>query len=333
MNYVVFGAGAVGCYLGGRLLAAGHSVTFIGRPNVQATLRQHGLTLTDLDGFQAHVPGDQLRWAEHLDASHFAHASTVLLCVKGGATRSAAQSLAAVCPAHTTVISMQNGVENADRIRAAAPALNVVAGMVPFNVVMLPDGRVHRGTTGALTMARQPATEALVSPWNAAGLPLALTTDMHSVQWGKLLLNLNNPVNALSDLPLRTQLMDRNYRWVVAALQSEALRALKAAGIRPAKVASAPPLWLPFILRLPNALFMRVAARMLRMDATARSSMWEDFQHGRVTEIDDLCGAVVRLAQAHGLQAPANAAMCHLVTQHQAGQRMSGSALCAALGT
>ena len=158
MNYVVVGAGAVGCYLGGRLVAAGHSVTFIGRPKVLTTLRQHGLTITDLDGFHAHLPGDQLQLADHLDANHFAHACTVLLCVKGGATRSAAQELAAVCPAHTTVISMQNGVENADRIRTEPPALAVVAGMVPFNVVLLPDGQVHRGTTGALTMARQPAT-------------------------------------------------------------------------------------------------------------------------------------------------------------------------------
>ena len=333
MSYVVVGAGAVGCYLGGRLAAAGHTVTFVGRPKLLATLRQHGLTLTDLDGFKAHLPSDRLQLADHLDASLFAQACTVLLCVKGGATRSAAQQLAAVCPARTTVISMQNGVENVDRIRAEAPALSVVAGMVPFNVVMLQDGQVHRGTTGALRMARQPATEALVPIWNAAGLSLELNADMQSVQWGKLLLNLNNPVNALSDLPLRSQLMDRDYRRVLAALQTEALLALKAAGIRPAKVATAPPSWLPFILRLPNAIFTRVAARMLRMDAAARSSMWEDFQQGRVTEIDDLCGAVVRLAQAYGLEAPANTAMCRLTASHQAGHRLSGSELRAALGT
>lgn len=332
MNYVVLGAGAIGCYLGGRLATAGHTVTFIGRPRVIATLRQHGLTLTDLDGFKAHLPGDQLQLAEHLNASLFAQACTVLLCVKGGATRSAAQELAALCPAHTPVISMQNGVENACRIRTEAPLLTVVAGMVPFNVVMQQDGHVHRGTTGALHMTLQAETQALVPVWNAAGLPLELTTDMQSVQWGKLLLNLNNPVNALSDLPLRTQLMDRDYRRVVAALQTEALQALKAAGIRPAQVATAPPRWLPLILRLPNALFTRVAARMLRMDATARSSMWEDFQHGRVTEIDDLCGAVVRLARAHGTQAPANAAMGRLVSQHPTGQRMSGADLRKALG-
>ena len=333
MNYVVLGAGAIGCYLGGRLAAAGHPVTFVGRPKVIHTLRQYGLTVTDLDGFKAHVPGDQLQLAEHLDANLFAQACTVLLCVKGGATRSAARELAAMCPPHTSVISLQNGVENADRIRLEAPSLEVVAGMVPFNVVMLQNGHVHRGTTGALTMTKQAETQALVPVWNAAGLPLELTADMRSVLWGKLLLNLNNPVNALSDLPLRTQLMDRDYRHVVANLQTEALQALKAAGIRPAKVAAAPPRWLPFILRLPNALFTRVAARMLRIDATARSSMWEDFQQGRTTEIDDLCGAVVRLAQAHGLQAPANAAMCRLISNHQTGQSMSGATLHAALGT
>ena len=333
MNYVVLGAGAIGCYLGGRLAAAGHSVTFIGRPRVIATLRQHGLTVTDLDGFKAHIPGDQLQLAEQLHTSQFAQDCTVLLCVKGGATRSAAQELADACPAHTTVISMQNGVENADRIRAEAPSLAVLAGMVPFNVVMLQGGHVHRGTTGALTMAKQAETQALVPAWNAAGLPLELTTDMQSVQWGKLLLNLNNPVNALSDLPLRAQLLDRDYRCVVAALQIEALQALKAADIRPAKVATAPPFLLPHILRLPNALFTRVAARMLRMDSAARSSMWEDFQQGRVTEIDDLCGAVVRLAQTHGTQAPANAAMCRLINSHQPGQSMSGATLRAALGT
>ncbi|OYU46120.1 MAG: hypothetical protein CFE44_03825 [Burkholderiales bacterium PBB4] len=155
---------------------------------------------------------------------------------------------------------------------------------------------------------------------------------MQSVQWGKLLLNLNNPVNALSDLPLRTQLMDRDYRCVVAALQTEALRALKAAGIPPAKVATAPPRWLPWILRLPNSVFTRVAARMLRMDAAARSSMWDDFQQGRTTEIDDLCGAVVRLSQSQGLSAPANGAMCQLIVAHRRGQRMSGAELRAALG-
>jgi 2-dehydropantoate 2-reductase len=155
---------------------------------------------------------------------------------------------------------------------------------------------------------------------------------MHAVQWGKLLLNLNNPVNALSDLPLRAQLKDREYRGVLAALQTEALAALKAADIRPVKVTTVSPRMLPHILRLPNWLFTRVAARMLRMDENARSSMWDDVQQGRVTEIDDLCGAVVRLATQYGAPAPLNAAMCKRMASHIAGQRVSGADMLRAAG-
>ncbi len=333
MNYLVMGAGAIGCYLGGRLAAAGHSVTLMGRPRVLDVLRTQGLTVTDLDGFRAHVPAAKLQLAEKLEAHHVQAPCTVLLCVKGGATSDAARELAAVYPPHTPVLSMQNGVENVARMRAAAPGLHAIAGMVPFNVVMLQGGHVHRGTTGAIRMAQDAATQTLADDWNHAGLLLTLEADMPSVQWGKLLLNLNNPINALSDVPLLTQLMDRDYRRVLAAMQREAIVAMQAAGIRPAKVATAPPLLLPFILSLPNALFTRIAARMLRMDAAARSSMWEDFQRGRTTEVDDLCGAVVRLAQAHGTVAPANAAMCRLISGHQPGQRMTGTELRAATGT
>jgi 2-dehydropantoate 2-reductase len=154
---------------------------------------------------------------------------------------------------------------------------------------------------------------------------MVVMPDMLAVQWGKLLLNLNNPVNALSDLPLRDELMDRDYRRVLAALQTEALRALDAAGIVPAKVASAPPRWLPTILRLPDFLFKVVAARMLRIDPTARSSMWDDLQKGRTTEIDDLCGVVVRLAEQHGTVANANAQMLKRVQAHRPGEKLGGA--------
>ena len=125
--------------------------------------------------------------------------------------------------------------------------------------------------------------------------------------------------------------MDRDYRCVVAALQSEALDVMARAGIVPVKATSVAPRALPHLLRLPNWLFSRLAARMLRMDAAARSSMWEDLQQGRTTEIDDLCGAVVRLAAQHGVPAPRNAAISELVTAHKKGQRLSGAALRKAL--
>ncbi len=331
MRFIVLGAGVIGCYVGARLAAAGQAVTLVGRPRLTEAMALQGLTVSDLDGYRAHVAPQQLRLANSLAAGWPAAPDTeptvVLLCVKGGATASAARELAACCPAGTVVLSLQNGVENVARINAEAPQLVALAGMVPYNVVMPGPSQVHRATTGTLRLARHPVTEAMLPLLTAAGLPTALSDDMLAVQWGKLLLNLNNPINALSGLPLREQLLQRDYRRVLAALQLEALAALKAAGIVPAQVASAPPHALPYVLRLPNWLFTRVASRLLRIDASARSSMWDDLQQGRGTEIDDLCGAVVRLAARHRVPAPCNAAMTQRVMAHRLGQSWTGAAL------
>ena len=331
MRFVVLGAGVIGCYLGGRLAAAGQTVTLVGRPRLTEAMARDGLTISDLDGFKTHLAPEQLRLANSLAAGWPTAPDTeptvVLLCVKGGATASAARELAACCPAGTVVLSLQNGVENVARISASAPELVALAGMVPYNVVMHGPTHVHRGSTGTLRLARHPVTEAMLPLLAAAGLPTALSDDMRAVQWGKLLLNLNNPINALSGLPLREQLLQRDYRRVLATLQAEALAALDAAGIVPAQVASAPPRVLPHILRLPNWLFTRLAARLLRIDASARSSMWDDLQQGRGTEIDDLCGAVVRLAEYHGVPAPCNAAIAQLVMAHRPRQSWTSATL------
>jgi 2-dehydropantoate 2-reductase len=146
-----------------------------------------------------------------------------------------------------------------------------------------------------------------------AGVPLQLHADLRAVQWGKLLLNLNNPVNALSGRPLREQLMDRGYRQCLAALQLEALQLLRSAGITPAQVGALAPHRVPRLLHLPTPLFRLIAARMLRIDAKARSSMAEDLGAGRATEIDALCGEVLRLAEGQGLTAPINARMVAMV--------------------
>ncbi len=310
---LVMGAGSVGCCLGGRLAAAGAEVLFVGRPRVLEALATHGLTVTDLDGGRVQLPAAALRLAGGVPVG--ARPGLVLLCVKSGATAEAAAELGRMLPAGTPVVSMQNGITNAEAAAARAPALRVLPGMVPYNVAELAPGHVHRGTAGVLAAQDDPALRPWVAPFRAAGLPLVLHAELRAVQWGKLLLNLNNPVNALSGLPLRAQLLDPGYRRCFAALMDEALQALEAAGIVPARVAPLPPRWLPRLLRLPTPLFRRLAARMLRIDAQARSSMADDLALGRVTEVDAICGEVVRLAQAHGRSAPLNARMVGLLAE------------------
>ncbi|MCW5636808.1 MAG: 2-dehydropantoate 2-reductase [Rubrivivax sp.] len=330
------GAGSIGCWVGGRLQAAGTEVHFVGRPAVLEELRVSGLTLTDLDGRRTHLPPAQLHL--HAEVPEPGGTATlrvppalVLLCVKSGSTAEAAALLSLHLPPGTPVLSLQNGIANPAVASAAAPALDVIPGMVGFNVVHASPGHWHRGTIGELAAQAHPALQAWQPVFAAAGLPLALHADLVPVQWGKLLLNLNNPVNALSGMPLKRQLLDRDQRVVMAALIDEALAALAANGIAPARLTPVPPRLMPRMLRLPTALFRVLARASLRMDERALTSMAEDVARGRATEIDALSGEVVRLARAVGLSAPRNQWMLERLSQPRPGT-MSGREMRAALG-
>ena len=174
-------------------------------------------------------------------------------------------------------------------------------------------------------------------PWlpllAAVGLPLALHADLAAVQRAKLLLNLNNAVNALSGLPLRAQLLDRDLRCCTAALIAETLALLRRAGIAPAAMSPLPPAWLPAVLRLPTPLFGLAAARMLKIDSQARSSRADDLALGRPTEVEAIDGEVLRLAARCGAQAPCNARITALVQGWpRQPQPMTGPALRHTLG-
>lgn len=300
----VLGAGAIGLYVGGCLAAAGARVHCIGRRDRLDGLRSAGgLRLTDLHGRDTRVPVAALRWSE-IPSPAERPPELVLLCVKSRDTATAMRALAAAVPAGTPVLSLQNGVENVDEARRSAPALTVLAGMVPFNVAQRGPGHYHQGTAGWLAAQDDAATRRWAPAFGAAGLPLQLRHDMPAVQWAKLLLNLNNPVNALSGLGLRDQLLHPGWRRCTALLMAEALQVLEAAGIQPARLTPLPPPALPWLMRLPTPLFRLAAARLLRIDPHARSSMADDVAAGRPTEVDALCGAVLRLAERHGLTAP-----------------------------
>jgi 2-dehydropantoate 2-reductase len=298
------GAGSVGGYVGGCLQAAGATVHFVGRARMLDAWRRTGLRVTDQDGRDEHLAPAALNL--HASVPAGVAPSLVLLAVKCGATRDAAAALAAALPAGTPVLSLQNGLGNAEAGRAVAPGLRWLPGMVPYNIAEVGPGHLHRGTGGRLAAEDDPVLRDWQPVFEAARLPIRLHADLKPIQWGKLLLNLNNPVNALSGLPLQAELMQRGYRQVFAALQREALSALSAAGIEPAQVAAVAPRKLPTLLALPDWLFRRLAAKMLRIDPQARSSMADDLALGRTTEIDALCGEVVRLARLHGRPAPFN---------------------------
>jgi 2-dehydropantoate 2-reductase len=322
MRIGIFGAGAIGCFVGGRLAASGADVVLVGRRHI------HGLVTVDLDGTTKRADADV-----GTDASALATCDAVLVCVKSAQTSEAAETLAKILPKHTIVLSMQNGVRNADVLREHLT--NVLAGIVSFNVVSKGEGTFQRATSGPLVVEEREDAAALVDAFRRAGLEAFAERDIAAMQWSKLVMNLNNAVSALSNAPTREIVLTPGYRACVAAIVSEALDVMRAANIRPKRIGPLPVAIFPFALRLPTPLIRIVARAQLRIDPEARSSMWEDLTRGKKTEVDFLNGEIVRLARTHGKLAPINARVVDLVHEVEArgegSPKMSPSALWSAL--
>ncbi len=295
---IVAGAGSVGCLIGGLLAAAGRDVTLFGRARILDQIAAHGLIVSDNEGLSLTVPKPALTQ----DASALAEADLILVTVKSGATEEMGQLIHTHAKTEAIVVSLQNGVSNARVLREAAPKTQVPAGMVPFNVMTLGEGRFLKGTSGDLVV--EAPDEGVVEALAAPGLTVRAEPDMQGVLWGKLVVNLNNALNALCGLPLKDELEHREWRRLLSEMQKEALAALSAVGIKPLAAVPMPLGPMPYLLRLPTPMFKLVAGQTLKIAPMARSSMWEDLEQRRPTEIDELQGAVVALAEQAGLSAP-----------------------------
>jgi 2-dehydropantoate 2-reductase len=301
------GAGAIGCFVGGKLAARGIDMVLVGRRRTEPKV---ALALTDLDGTRTDV---EATFAT--EAAALADRDVVLCCVKSGQTREVGAALGAVLPAGTVVVSLQNGVRNADVLREAAPSLRVHGGIVGFNVVIGAEGELRRSTSGPIAIEASDDARAgtLSRELRAAGFEVEVRDDIRALQWAKLVMNVNNAVGALTDVPTRTLLFDAGYRRILAALIAESLAVMRAAGIRPARLGALPPQIFPWVLGLPTPILRVVARAQLRVDPEARSSMWDDVTRGRLTEVDHLNGEIVRTAEQHGTDAPLNRHVVELV--------------------
>jgi 2-dehydropantoate 2-reductase len=321
----VAGAGSIGCYVGGCLALEGRVVAFLGRPALAEEVGCHGMRISDLgEDDRTLAPGAVALTADPVAA--LAWADIILVTVKSGATEGIAELIARHARVGAVVVSLQNGIGNVDRLSARLKGkCTVVGGMVPFNVVQTreADGRprFHRATSGTLLVGA--GIGGLRSLLDVRGVSVAEHADIAAVQWGKLLFNLNNALNALSGLPLAAELGDQRWRRLLAQQIDEALAVLKASNIRAAPIERVPPGLIPLILRLPDAVFRLAARRMLAIDPQARSSMWEDLERRRPTEIDYLQGAIVDMAGKVGASVPTNARVAGLVREAEAAGRGS----------
>jgi len=307
----IFGAGAIGAYVGIQLSSAGVPVTMIGRPWI-ADLRSR-LHARSIAGREAR-PGADLEITQ--DPGALADCDICLLSVKSRHTNGAAETLADVLPAGTPVLSLQNGLRNPERLRAAGIDV-VVPGMVGFNVFLDDEHACFRQATSGpvelgIPRAGEHAAEArrrlaaLGDAFERAGEEFKLCRDIEAVQRGKLLLNLNNGVCAVAGVSISASVAERELRRVFSRLIVEGLQVFRRAKLPAATVGKLPPQFIARLLPLPDWIVLKVAPSLIKIDERAKSSTLQDLEAGKPTEIDDLSGEIVRLGERHGVDTPAN---------------------------
>jgi 2-dehydropantoate 2-reductase len=314
MRIAVAGAGSIGCFVGGMLAACGRRVTLLARPRVIEEIKANGLRLTSFDGLERQLPSNLLTMSD--DPSILGDVGVVLVTVKSADTTALAEMIARHAPEDAVVVSLQNGIDNVAVLRQGLPGRRVLAGMVPFNVTAPGNGRFHRATSGDIVIERDDAGSA--GKLTVPGLTMRASANMAGVQWGKLLVNLNNALNALADLPLRQQLAQRSWRRLFADQLAEGLEAIRAEGVRPVSSTPVPSSWTPHLLRLPDRVFEALLGSTMKIDAQARSSMWEDLQRRRRTEIDYLQGVIIGIAERRGLHVPLSRRVLALIKHAEA---------------
>jgi 2-dehydropantoate 2-reductase len=297
---------------------AGLDVRYVGRKSFAEEIRKHGLTVSDYSGWLRTLQPDHVDYC--VDPARLADTDVIALCVKSGATEDAARQIAAHGRPGATVISFQNGISNVEVLeRELGDDFIIVRGMVPFNVAYLGEGRFHKGVAGDLFADDRPETRALTEAIGPSPAALKLSKDMLGIAWGKLLINLNNAVSALSGRTLLEELRERDYRRVFAASMREGLRVLGKAGIEPAKVGAVGPKLLPWVIGSPDWLFRNLFMKAWKIDEKARSSMADDLAAGRKTEVEYINGELVRLAEKLGADAPVNRKVVELIRKAEAG--------------
>jgi 2-dehydropantoate 2-reductase len=293
----VLGAGAVGCYYGGMLARAGVAVTLVGRAAHVDAINERGLLLDTLH-FREHVRAPA---SEHTRV--VADADVVLVCVKSGDTEAAARAMRPHLHPGALVVSLQNGVDNAERI-AAATGREAVAGVVYVGAHMAGPGHVRHTGRGELVVgaldagaARREQADRVASLFAGAGVPCRVAVDIRSELWTKLVLNCAyNAMSALTRLHYGPMLADARGRALVTEIVAEAHAVARAAGVVLGDAAS-----LERVLALAEAMPTQV------------SSTSQDIALGRRTEIDALNGYLVRQAEALGVDVPVNRTLHALV--------------------
>ena len=289
MKIAVMGAGAVGCYYGGLLARSGHAVTLIGRPVHVEVIQRNGLRLQTADA-DLHVP-----LTASTEPNAVRDAEIVLCCVKTADTAAAADAMAPFLSPDAVIVSLQNGIENPELLRATLPH-EVIPAAVYVATAMVGDGHVRHHGGGQVVIGQSPHVDTVAAAFAAAGVPVEISDNIEGVLWTKLIVNCAyNALSAITALPYGQLVRHDGVEQVLRDVVDECLAVAAKAGI------------------VPVGDVREGVARIPRIMAEQTSSTAQDLQRGRRSEIDYLNGCIVRKGKALGVPTPANRLLQTLV--------------------
>jgi 2-dehydropantoate 2-reductase len=309
MNFLIFGAGAIGTYIGGSLLLRKQKVVFLERLEVAAQVRQNGLHL-DLNGVQYHLPEPQVcdSLSEAFSLGPF---DAAVLALKSYDTASFLAGLGDLAPHLPPVLCLQNGVENEALLEAVLGKGKVIAGTVTSAIGRRVAGDiVLEKLRGMGVGGGHPISERLAEALADAGLNPRLFPHPADMKWSKLLTNLlANASSAILDLTPAEVFADPRLFCLERRQLLEALQVMGKLGIGVVDLPGTPVRALAFALRfLPVGLSRPLLAKAVGSGRGAKMPSFHiDLHSGRgLSEVDTLNGAIVRFGKRAGVPTPVN---------------------------
>jgi 2-dehydropantoate 2-reductase len=293
----VVGAGAVGGYFGGLLVLAGAPVIMIGRPQFVEAVKSGGLVVETTEGER------RLSVTASTAMRDAAKADVILLCVKTSDTANVAKALAEVIKAGARVVSLQNGVDNVERIRETS-GLEALAAVVYVAVSVVRPGHIKHLARGDLVVG--PEARDIAELFARAQVRCGVSNNIEAELWTKLATNCAlNALSALARAPYGRIVESSEGRDFMNAIVDEVFSVAQAAGIKS-------PNFTQGGLR-------KAAFNLADQMPTTMSSTAQDLWRGKKTEIDSLNGYVSRRGAELGLATPANDVLRNLIKLSEQG--------------
>ncbi|MGD9093637.1 MAG: 2-dehydropantoate 2-reductase [Anaerolineales bacterium] len=290
---LIVGTGAMACLFAARLAAVGVRVTMLGTWQVGlAALKEHGVTVVDGDG-----PGKPYPVEVISDPAQCTSTRQALVLVKSWQTQRAAHQLAVCLDPDGVVLTLQNGLGNRESLAQVLGSQRVALGVATLGATLIGPGLVRPAGDGVISLGAHARLSPLSDLLRGARFVVENAPDPGALLWGKLVINAAiNPITALLDVPNGDLLSKPAARTLLATATREAASVAVAQGVR-----------LPY----PDPVV--ATETIARRTATNRSSMLQDVSRGAPTEIDAICGALVRAGEKTGVPTPVNRTLWHLV--------------------